>query len=91
MEKAFPAHVLGGLWDSDIDTDMTAAPSFVCFDELIMLITSDNEHEQMQVFVLSVKAALTESQGLPESWQYGRLYPQPDTTMVVEKIKSYSC
>ncbi|KAL2309125.1 hypothetical protein Nmel_005308 [Mimus melanotis] len=67
VEKAFPTHVLGGLWDSDIDTDVTAAPSFVCFDELIMLITSDNEHVQMWVFVLSVKAALTESQDLSEA------------------------
>lgn len=54
-----------------------------------MLITSDNEHEQMQMFVLPVKAALTECQGLrlgiPETWQYGRLYPQPDTSMVVGK------
>lgn len=38
---------------------MTAAPSFACFDELIRLITSGAEHEQMQVFVLSVKAALS--------------------------------
>lgn len=36
-------------------TVMTAAPSFA---ELIILIASDTEHEQMQVFVLSVKAAL---------------------------------
>lgn len=74
-------------------TLVTAVPSFACFDELIMLITSDNEDEQMQVFVLYVKAALTECQGLrlsiPETWQCGRLYPQPDTCMDVGK--SYSC
>lgn len=48
---------------------VTAAPSFACFDELIMLITSDTEHEQMLVFVLSVKAAL--SVRIPKTWQYG--------------------
>lgn len=38
---------------------MTTAPSFACFDELVMLITSDTEQKQMHVFVLSAKAELS--------------------------------
>lgn len=60
LGKPFPAMWQVGFGIQTLTpTLIAAAPSFACFDELIILIASDTECEQMQVFVLSVKAALS--------------------------------